>query len=124
MSTNLSSLSSIPSEITLSNGVIMNMPLNLHVAWAKISFNKLGLAALGISLKDVVITLCLKNITSICPNFIMPPVSLPENVLGIDVDITTLKTAYANYAKIFCVIPLIEWQLISQEMNIYINGSL
>lgn len=109
--------------IELSNGVKIHKPLNLHAAWAKISNIKLGLGMMGISNLDIVCTLCIKDISNICPEFKMPDVSLPQDIFAIDANMDVLRQAYAKYATVFCNIPMVDWKLIKQEITPYLDLS-
>lgn len=111
------------STITLSNGVIIYRPLNRHAAWARVANVKLGLGMLGIGLIDIITTLCLKDISSICPDYTMPDINLPDDVLALDASMDVLKAAYRPYAEIYCNIPLTEWKTIKTEMSPYLDSN-
>lgn len=107
--------------ITLTNGVKIRKPLNLHSVWAKMANVKLGLGMMGISNIDIICTLCLQDISSVCPGFVMPNVSLPQDMFAIDADISVLKEAYAKYAVVFCNVPIADWKTIKQEIVPYLD---
>lgn len=112
------------SVITLSNGVILHKPLNKHAAWAKVANAKLGLGMIGIGLIDIITTLCLKDISSICPDYTMPTVQLPNDVLALDVSMDVLKTVYKPYAEMYCNIPLADWKIIKAEITPYLDNNI
>lgn len=112
------------SVITLSNGVILHKPLNKHAAWAKVANAKLGLGMIGIGLIDIITTLCLKDISSICPDYRMPKIQLPNDVLALDVSMDELKAVYKPYAEIYCNIPLTDWKLIKAEITPYLDNNV
>lgn len=109
------------SLITLSNGVIIQKPLNRHAAWAKVANMKLGLGMLGIGLIDIITTLCLEDISSVCSTYVMPTVQLPNDVLALDASMDILKAAYKPYAEIYCNIPINEWKTIKTEISPYLD---
>ncbi len=112
------------SLITLSNGVIIHLPLNRHLAWARVANAKLGLGMIGVGLIDIIITLCLKDISSICPEYTMPNIKLIDDVLALDVSMEVLKTAYKAYVEIYCNIPLSEWKTIKAEITPYLDNNV
>lgn len=111
-------------SITLSNGVIIHKPLNRHAAWARVANIKLGLGSIGINLIDIITTLCLKDISSICPGYVMPNIELPDDVLALDASMEVLKGTYKPYTEIYSNIPIADWKIIKTEILPYLDSNV